>query len=321
MKKRILFCFAFIFAAAFTFAKPKATLTETDERFFWVIKGTDSKGNESTVYIQGTIHVGKEELYPLSETVLEAFDDADRYVSEISQEGVSEITSKVQERMLSSFSKTGGRKILDNLSEEEAEVYTATITEFGTSMRGEATGKRMVGLFNTLEPWISNTILTAYVTRNSSFKSELGLEQKFYKMLLNRGETWEGLDSVETQLDVLALGNYDEQMCILKSTIAELADEESTEEGIEALFDAYLKNDKERLNEVFSSSIKDSFEEDKELLKKYYNALIIARNKAWAKKIDGYLKQGGTTFLFAGCGHFVGDESVFKYLKKNRVIE
>ncbi|MBQ2479917.1 MAG: TraB/GumN family protein [Treponema sp.] len=45
---------------------------------FWKISGTDKNGNPSVVYIQGTIHVGSKELYPLDKEVLDAFNNADR---------------------------------------------------------------------------------------------------------------------------------------------------------------------------------------------------------------------------------------------------
>ena len=40
-------------------------------------------------------------------------------------------------------------------------------------------------------------------------------------------------------------------------------------------------------------------------------ALLDDRNKAWSYKIEDYLLQGGTTFIFAGCAHFTGSASVF----------
>ncbi|MBP5175364.1 MAG: TraB/GumN family protein, partial [Treponema sp.] len=48
----------------------------------------------------------------------------------------------------------------------------------------------------------------------------------------------------------------------------------------------------------------------------YNEALLTKRNKAWAEKIKGYLNEGGETFIFAGSMHFLGKDSVFKYLGK-----
>jgi uncharacterized protein YbaP (TraB family) len=45
---------------------------------FWRITGTDAAGKQATVYIQGTIHLGDDRLYPLSGSVLNAWNSADR---------------------------------------------------------------------------------------------------------------------------------------------------------------------------------------------------------------------------------------------------
>ena len=64
--------------------KAPATLTKTDSRAFWRIDGTDKNGNPSTVYIQGTFHLGDERIFPLSEEVQQAFVNADRHAGELS---------------------------------------------------------------------------------------------------------------------------------------------------------------------------------------------------------------------------------------------
>ena len=80
MKKLNIKLFAILFVAASLLvscaskpkAAPKATLTRTDSRLFWRIDGTDASGNPSTVYIQGTFHLGDERIFPLSEEVINA---------------------------------------------------------------------------------------------------------------------------------------------------------------------------------------------------------------------------------------------------------
>ena len=58
-----------------------------------------------------------------------------------------------------------------------------------------------------------------------------------------------------------------------------------------------------------------------DFMESYYKAIMDDRNSAWAKKIDSWLREGGSSFVFAGCAHFIGDHSVFYYLKENNTIE
>ena len=71
-KKFILFIHALVLTASLAFSQ-KAELSKEYARFFWKITGTDKNGLPSYVFLQGTIHVGTEDLYPLDSKVMEAF--------------------------------------------------------------------------------------------------------------------------------------------------------------------------------------------------------------------------------------------------------
>lgn len=45
------------------------------------------------------------------------------------------------------------------------------------------------------------------------------------------------------------------------------------------------------------------------------------RNKKWAKDIASFIEDGGITFIFSGCGHRAGKNSVFEYLRRQGTIE
>ena len=48
--------------------------------------------------------------------------------------------------------------------------------------------------------------------------------------------------------------------------------------------------------------------------------MLTDRHSAWADKIKTWLAEGGSTFIFAGSAHFVGNDSVFFYLKQNGTL-
>ncbi len=298
----------------------KATLAQTPERFFWEISGKDAKGNDSKVYIQGTIHLGTKELFPFSETVLQAFNNADRYVSELSEEDVKNSVSELQLRIAESFQKTDGKKLSDALTEEETEYLRKVLTAIGTKLGDETFGAELFNLYDSVEPWGVNLILTDVLYGACNYDSSLGLDLWFYKQLGEQGKTWAGLDSLETQMDILSFGTYDEQLFVLKDTIEHLTNLDKTQAELKDLFDAYINNDLTAFSASINKSMKVDFAKYKSFAKKYYAVSLTNRNKAWAKKIAAYLNEGGTTFIFAGSAHFVGNDSVFTYLKKNKTI-
>ena len=85
---------------------------------------------------------------------------------------------------------------------------------------------------------------------------------------------------------------------------------------ISDLYEIFLSGDEEAFTAVYYKDL------DKDLAlhpvyQEYIKELLDDSNEAWAKKIYAYLEEGGTTFVFAGCAHFTGPNSVFKYMGLN----
>ena len=75
-----------------------------------------------------------------------------------------------------------------------------------------------------------------------------------------------------------------------------------------------------KMEELFTQSNEDEENSDP-LYQQYHDLVYTNRNKDWAEDITNYLNEGGTTFIFAGCAHWLGDDSVFHYLKEMKTID
>lgn len=321
--KKVFLSFMMAFYAVMIFASPKANLKKTDERFLWVITGTDKNGNESKVYIQGTVHVATTNTCPLSDNVLKIFDEADRHVSEMSSSDYHQIQEVIQQKTLESAKKTGLNFLSLRLTPEEQEFYKTLADEVLKEEVPDDKTARDVAflLLNRCEPWVSVQIINAYLLSKLDLNRENGIELQFYTRLENAGKEWDGLDSLETQVNVLLYGTYDEQLVLFKDSLHEAMDLEKTKEELNRMMTAYSSDDLDGLAECLLEDDKEKSSKNKKLYKKYNKVLITDRNKAWIKLIKNYLDQGGTTFIFAGAAHFLGDDSVFVHLKKAKIIE
>ncbi|MBO4404397.1 MAG: TraB/GumN family protein [Treponema sp.] len=139
VKKYLILSFL-IFTAAFVFCETKATVTKLPQRLFWRIDGTDRTGKPSVIFVQGTIHVGNDKLFPLADEVVSKFVCANRVVGEISNEEMENHEKAILRRTLLSFKKADGRLVTDYLSAEECETA------------GEILGKSMFKKFSVFEP-------------------------------------------------------------------------------------------------------------------------------------------------------------------------
>lgn len=147
------------------------------------------------------------------------------------------------------------------------------------------------------------------------------LDVYFINLATENNLDTKGLDTLQTQLDIIKFGNWDEQIIFLSETINSLSDDEEFKKAtneIKDLYESYIADDITKISELIDSS-KENAKSD---IEKQYNKIIWHdRNESWAKQIAQYLKDGGTTFIFAGAGHFVGKDSVFSIMQKNKQLE
>ena len=285
----------------------KATLENID-RMFWKLSGFDSKGRPATVYMLGTIHIGDDRLFPLPESVMNAFWSAKRVAAEISSDDMEDIQSELVYKMMESMQAADGRNVLDYLTEEEK----------ATAM---ALGEEVVTTLSMFEPWVMLQALSTGAYSKSGLEGVSGIDMYLMQQLAEEEEPWEGLDTLETQIDVLSFGDYDQQLYLLKGTLDQIVHPENNDRYISTLYNAYLSGDIDTIAKITEEEMTPKEGEMKEFEEAYYNALMYDRNKAWSQKIAGWIKEGGTTFIFAGCAHFAGNKSVFHYLRENGVIE
>ena len=285
-----------------SFAEP-----EMKERMYWSICGTDSKGNPSTVHILGTIHVGDERLYPLPSQVMDDFENADRLVAEISSEDMDALQGELVKSLITNLIKAQGRNVMNELSESELETLFSVLDE---------TIARPLGMY---EPWLLTNTISVFQYASCGLDATKGVDQFLMDKAKKDGRSWEGLDTLQLQIDVMQFGTYEEQLAVLKSILLVLENPEIFNNYINNLYEAYLAGDEKAMLEADEGEEELMGESDpmlEEYSKNYNEALLTKRNKAWAEKIRGYLNDGGETFIFAGSMHFLGKDSVFSFLGK-----
>ena len=298
---------AFVSCASNPPAK-NATRVAEQARMFWQIDGVDAEGKPSVVYIQGTIHVGDKRLYPLADVVVEAWNSADRIVGEISTADWAKFQNELQNRMLESLRGANGRRI------------SAALTSGQKGALYSVLGKSEAEQTDLFEPWVTNLSLQTLVYTSSGLSAEQGLDGQFMLLAYRQNREMEGLDDLETQFDVLTFGTYDEQLIMLQDMLDDIAGENDIDQYVRKLYDAYLADDMESLDALLKESYQmhDEPAAKAALYRAYYAKTFTERNKAWAKKIAAWLSEGGTTFIFAGAGHFIGEDSVFSCLRKTK---
>lgn len=284
-------------------------LTKYDDLFFWKIEGTDAKGQLSRIFVLGTIHVGDERLYPIPEEITKAYGSAERVYGEISTDGWKSLMIKTSNRMSDS------KKEAALIEEERGYAWFDTLTEEQQAFLINKIGKQTVEGQKSNMPWVINNLFSNVTTSNTGLYSNYSYDMHFIEVSNNFGITMLGLDEVDVQLDILDYGDIDFQLEVLTNAIDELLeDPESANKEVISLYEAYLTGSEEKISEVLFSDMESEIKENPEM-EGYYNTLFLDRNTNWAETFSQLLHEGGDTFVFAGCGHFVGKDSVFEIMK------
>jgi len=282
----------------------KPVLIEHPERFFWEIRG-----NKGSVYVLGTIHVADKSFYPLEKNVLRAFDSADRLVSELGGKAEMEaLTAELQTAIMKNMNADPKKSLLTVLSKDELAFLYETI--------GDDTVHQLA-VFN---PWVLNTVLAQLLMTKAGLYADDGIDM--YLMQRAKNKKIEALDTAAQQIGALSYGSFEDQLALLKDSIQSLRGIDKSIEDVHTIRELYLSNNRKKLSSLLVELLMEvpaSFSEQK--AQAYIDAMLTDRNRVWAQKFDEYLREGGTTFVFAGTAHFLGKSSVFEIMRQKNMLK
>ncbi|TCT14635.1 hypothetical protein EDC18_105116 [Natranaerovirga pectinivora] len=263
--------------------------------FLWEVNHNDVK-----VYMLGSIHFGRENMYPLRNEITNAFLTSDYLALEadgmnISNETVEYITSKMM--------YTDGTTIKDHISEETYDELVSYLTNLGVDIE----------LVITHKPWQLAMELSGLFYNFAEAYAELGIETYFLNMKPEEMPIIE-LEGLISQIDMLDGFSKDLQEINLLSSLVDL---EETVMGIDSLYETWMKGDLATLESlVFPELDEEMTEKELELFNEYNNAMHTVRNHGMADSIEEFLlsDEAATYFVIIGAAHFVGEDSIINIL-------
>ncbi|MFB4212920.1 TraB/GumN family protein [Shouchella sp. JSM 1781072] len=266
-------------------------IEEGNGGFLWKVEQGDTE-----VYLQGTIHVGREDFYPLNPQTEAAYDAADVVLPEVDliHADLNELEMMMTERALLADDTT-----LDELISDEAyEQLEAILTDNGVPIE----------LFQGFEPWFVENMLLAFSIGESNVEESAGVEEYFLNRAVEDEKEIRELESIEAQFEVLSGFSMETQIQMLEGTL-ETFDE--ADEELEAMADMWVEGDTEGLESLW-----DELEES-EVDNEYAYELNESRNYDMAQTIDEILQEdsGQTYFVIVGSMHLVAEPSIVSILE------
>ncbi len=286
------------------------------EGLFWKV---ESNGN--TVYLVGSIHIGKAGMYPIRDEIMEAYESADEFYGEIDffgQESAEAQAMKVY---------NDGTTVKDYLSEEYYEKLTQILKEY--NITPEDLGNSKDWDITLALPYLA--VQGAEESEDLSENDTIGVDYLFAYHALQDHKPIKALETFEEHWGAFDIHMSQEVKTYkLESAIDEMLelDEQAEEnqdlmvEAINDMQEEWKEGDTETLKDIFIVSVNEETKklpEDKQKLEEEYNkALVDDRDQIMADSIDEALqsKEGKTYFIIAGLAHFISDTGVLTRLEE-----
>ncbi|MFC5345091.1 TraB/GumN family protein [Brevundimonas staleyi] len=250
---------------------------------------------DSTIYLFGTVHVLRPNTPWGSAKVDAAFDAADNVIFEISNpDDQAALMPLIQQHGVSP------QRPLSSLltAEEFADLDAAARTIGGTGAG-----------FDAMRPWLAGLMLSVAPLTKAGYDPKSGVELILKHRAEDAGKPVTGLETIATQVEILAGLSEETQLAFLRSTLKDF-DEATTE--LDTLVQAWASGDVDTIDRV---GVQDMRAESREV----YDALLVRRNTNWADQIQTLLEGSGTTFIAVGSAHLAGDDSVQEILERRGV--
>lgn len=276
-------------ASMLSYAYPQNSPSNYQKGFLWKVQ---SKSSE--VYILGSIHALKKDIYPLPEKIEGAFNRSDALVVEAN---INEMSPEKMMTMLESALYAGDDTLEKHISKETYELTKAELSE----------SRIPIELFQKSKPWFIASMITALELNKIGFNPEYGIDVHFLKEAEGRKRILE-LESIGFQIDLFnSFSNTDQEMFLLYT----LKDLSILKQEVGVLMKAWSAGDIKTLESILLKGL----QEDSRLLP-IYEKLIYERNRNMTSKIEVFLKTGERYFVVIGAGHLVGKGGILELLKE-----
>jgi len=297
MKKRTLRLLEILFALFLlgSSALAQGALSQSQKSFLWKIQ---SKTN--TVYVLGSLHYSKKEIYPLNEKIENAFGQSEILVVEADINDIKKVDiPKLAERGFYPANDT----LEKHVSPEIYEWVKKETGELGIPFE----------LLNKQKPWFLALTIVALESLKLGFDPNLGID-KYFLSKAGDGKKILELESLDYQFNLLSDFSDKDQELFLLYTLKDL---KVMEQELGKLTQAWTSGDTKAIESILTRSIS----EDKRL-SFIWGKLVYERNRKMASKIEDFLRTRETYFVVVGAGHLVGGQGIIETLKgKGYLVE
>lgn len=273
-------------APAATVAAPVVSTNKATKHCLWEVKGTSN-----TVFLLGSMHLMKDNMYPLAPEIEAAYKRSAVLVFETDMKVLESPAFAM--KLMGKATYPEGESLKKNLSPA---MYSLLASNLQNSLLS-------VEMINQFKPWMAAMTIMVLELQKLGFDVQNGVDKHFYTRAIEDKKALEHFETPDFQAELFTSLTDKESEEFLGQA---LKDMDVWKKQIEVLEKAWLTGDTKALDKL----LLDSFREFPLMHKK----LLIDRNRAWIAKCEQFLKGDKDVLVVVGAGHLVGKDSVVELL-------
>lgn len=246
------------------------------------------------LYLLGSIHAVKADMYPLPKAFERAYRKADTLVVEVDL-----YDRQPSDRLLmqTKGNYAAGDTIENNLTPDTLILLQQYLAKEDISMAS----------LRTMKPWLLSMTLAIRQITALGYDPALGIDIHFMQRARQKKRILQ-LETFAEQIGILADDPPQIQELMLKASLVGL---DETAQMLQVMIDAWQRGDADEMVAITSMA-----NEEYPALKNWMNKLINQRNLRMVEKIKGYLSTRGTFLVIVGALHMGGEQGIVNLLRQ-----
>ena len=249
------------------------------------------RSGNNTVYLFGTIHVGKADFYPLPAAVESAYRESSVLALEVDPANEQEAVNAVMSAMYAPP---------DNIENHLAPALLSSAVELSAVY-----GVRFQQI-RQMKPYLLMFTLTTLEYARLGYSATQGLESHFSQRARAQGKRVVSLESMSQQMQMLDNLSPQLQAAMLQITVEEITNGEVAKLVAEMIA-AWRSGDTRALDTVLS--VEERRLPD-ELAREFHERFLTERNIRMARQVERMLHSGERVFVAVGALHMVGEDGI-----------
>ena len=260
-----------------------------DRHFLWQVETPTTRA-----YLMGSIHLLRQDVYPLAPVIEEAFAASDVLVLEA--DPFAEPQEALQQTVMAYATYPEGQTLKSQLSEQDYLELLSVLLETGIPSES----------VQQYQPWYVASMVDQVLSSRLGIRPEYGIDY-YFRSKAEQKDIKE-LESMEAQLQLLAGFSDHEQVLMMCWAVEDL--EHAAED-----FDELLQVWQHGNLQAMEQQLQKEFQEEPRF-QPIWNMMIERRNLAMADRIVTFMRTNKRHFVIVGAGHLVGPQGLVSLLRQ-----